>query len=1543
MERFIIYITFDNSIVEYVLPGINNRSGHLDLSGETGIKNLVISYEVWDGIWYFRANDLVRLSHDHIVISESRQIQDDETYNGKIYRTGERFVIMVKAFKKEMSRFHKFEIRGMDTIIIGNSRDANINISDRFVSGYHAAISRQNGQWYLFDQSRNGTYVNYKKVNKSVSLSMFDHIYIFGYKIIFLGDILAVNQMGVISTDLRPAFQADLCDNQMYEDQTAFSRMPRFMEPFDEEKIEIEGPPTRRKEKKVPLLYTLGPSLTMPIPILATVLFNIFVSSRGGGSSNPIMYFGMVISVFMFSGLGVMWTVLKMRYDKRVAAEEETIRQAAYMDYIAQNEELLLAKQNYNRGVLEKKYLSSRTLMQCVTASPQTLWDRNVNHDDFLTIRIGKGMILSPNPVMVPKARFSVENDVLAEEPMRLFKSYEYIDGAVKLLNFKKHKIIGVIGEHDKVNGLAENMIVQLTALHSYTDLHLAFITNGEYDFEWAKWFPHVFSRDWKCRYIGCDKSSVENTIEELTREIRGRIENMESEEKTGFSSRYVVFCTDKQLIENETLYKYMVSEVDYGFTFVLLYETINRLPNECKLIVEASSNYQGLYLLEESYDYTKSVQFEMLSHQDVAAYARGISRFTIHEISQGSIPDAVNYLDLLGIGCVEQWDLLKNYKEHRAYEGIRSLVGIAAGNKPMYLDIHEKKHGPHGLVAGTTGSGKSETIQTFILSLALNYHPDEVSFILIDYKGGGMANVFLKLPHLAGTITNLGAGDEASESIDESQTRRALISIRSEIKRRQKIFNQYRINHIDAYIRMYRDQQVEEPLPHLIIISDEFAELKKEQPEFIRELVSAARVGRSLGMHLILATQKPAGVVDDEIWSNSRFKLCLRVQDKQDSMGMLKRPEAAYITQTGRAYLQIGNDEIFEMFQSGYSGADYEPKNTVSAGNEEVSMIGIDGRKLVSGKAKSKGKAVATNPISQLDACVNYIADTARKAGIRNAKPLWLPPLKRAVYLQDLLEEYGLPDSENITALIGQVDNPERQAMQPYYLDLNQINNLLIVGNSGCGKTTLLQTMLVSLLFRYAASQVQFYILDFSSRTMKLFRDMPHVGDVFYSDEQDGVKRTFDYLLRLTETRKALFQKEGVGSFTEYRKMAGDVLPTVILIIDNFFDFLESYPEHEESYAKLCRDGSKYGIQVVTTVNRVADIRYKLRQNFTKMIALQLTEKGDYMDVIGKNPAVLPTAVQGRGLVMFDEILEFQTALPEYGAGELERSNTIRERIQAYVKEYGGVYAEKIPVLPDDKLYREIVEDMQRRNAGAGKLLVGFDMDNMKESFIDPAGTYCYAVSATTEEGIANLFCNLSYAAGIYGYVQHLVCLDSSFPGKRKMQADDTYTDQDGIYELLIHLKGEFSRRSARRKELKSSQETGVTEQILTEFPKEIIFIDDMDRFVHAIYDAGYKETMNPIVELFFREGKELGIVFVAGMPDSMEAATVYSAACKEYMRAKTGIHLGGVVKNQRLFEFNLPLSEHVKPLPMNIGYVAEKSKTHKIFVPLYEEERHD
>lgn len=329
--------------------------------------------------------------------------------------------------------------------------------------------------------------------------------------------------------------------------------------------------------------------------------------------------------------------------------------------------------------------------------------------------------------------------------------------------------------------------------------------------------------------------------------------------------------------------------------------------------------------------------------------------------------------------------------------------MGLRGQDDIVQLNLHEKAHGPHGLVAGTTGSGKSEIIQSYILSLAVNFHPHDVAFLLIDYKGGGMANLFRDLPHLLGTITNL----------DGAQSMRALTSIKAELKRRQRLFSEYDVNHINQYQKKYKLGEVPEPMPHLFLISDEFAELKQNQPDFMAELVSTARIGRSLGIHLILATQKPSGVVNDQIWSNSRFKLALKVADRADSQEMLRTPDAADITQSGRAYLQVGNNEVYELFQSAWSGAEYQPEKD-KQGIEDHTIYAINDLGQYEILNDDLSGLEETEDIRQvrteLDAVVGYIHDLVVEEGIPALPQPWLPPLSEVMFAQDY-DEIGFKE----------------------------------------------------------------------------------------------------------------------------------------------------------------------------------------------------------------------------------------------------------------------------------------------------------------------------------------------------------------------------------------------------------------------------------------------------------------------------------------------------------------------------------------------------
>lgn len=374
----------------------------------------------------------------------------------------------------------------------------------------------------------------------------------------------------------------------------------------------------------------------------------------------------------------------------------------------------------------------------------------------------------------------------------------------------------------------------------------------------------------------------------------------------------------------------------------VSLFDEFKDLPKECSAVIELQEETGLIYNKKDISGKKLLFKPDIYIRENADKYSTQLANIYLDVQGAGfNLPNLIPFLQLFGVGRIEHLNALQRWKENNPTKSLQTEVGVNTLGDKFMLDLHEKYHGPHGLVAGMTGSGKSEFIMTYILSLAVNYHPYEVAFILIDYKGGGMAKTFEKLPHTAGIITNL----------DSAAIKRSLISIESELKRRQKIFSdiskEIGTSNIDIYEyqKLYREGIANEPLQHLFIISDEFAELKAQQPEFMAQLISTARIGRSLGVHLILATQKPAGVVDDQIWSNSKFKVCLKVQDRADSMDMLKRPDAAELTRTGRFYLQVGYNELFELGQSAWSGAEYQPSDRLTKQlDDSVSIINNNG-----------------------------------------------------------------------------------------------------------------------------------------------------------------------------------------------------------------------------------------------------------------------------------------------------------------------------------------------------------------------------------------------------------------------------------------------------------------------------------------------------------------------------------------------------------------------------------------------------------------------
>lgn len=699
-----------------------------------------------------------------------------------------------------------------------------------------------------------------------------------------------------------------------------------------------------------------------------------------------------------------------------------------------------------------------------------------------------------------------------------------------------------------------------------------------------------------------------------------------------------------------------------------------------------------------------------------------------------------LTFLEMYNVSKIEHLNIRTRWKENNPTVTLKAPVGVDTLGNLFYLDLHEKYQGPHGLVAGMTGSGKSEFIITYILSMAVNYHPDEVAFILIDYKGGGLAGAFenkkkgIKLPHLAGTITNL----------DGASINRSLVSIQSELRKRQSIFNEAKqisnegTMDIYKYQKLYREGIVTEPVPHLFIISDEFAELKTQQPDFMDQLISTARIGRSLGVHLILATQKPNGVVNDQIWSNSRFRVCLKVQEKQDSMDMIKRPDAAELSATGRFYLQVGYNEFFDIGQSAWCGAPYVPTEEVESKEEDsVQIIDNLGRIVKEVKDSKKENEENVNNIKQIVGIVNYLSEIADEDNI-SVRKLWMDEIPEFITVNSLINKYGPLSKDSPEVVIGEYDDPFNQQQNIVVHNVLECGNTIIYGATGSGKELLVNTLVCGLIENYTPSDINLFLIDFGSEALQMYAKAPHVGNVLLSSDEEQLIRLMKILKEQIYERKKLLA-EYSGNPDLYEKATGQSLSAIITIIDNYAAFNELYENLVDELAYLSREGSKYKIYFIITATAVNEVKYKISQNFGKQYVLQMNDKSDYSSVFGNVKGVYPSKLIGRGLILKNSVYEFQTA-------HICKDEELQAYVTGLISELNANYSDdnviKVPEVPE-KLTPEDIKITQTLE----NVQVGVDLDlvkpvvvNLKKSVVNVITGKNIDEVIATGRGIAEL-----------------------------------------------------------------------------------------------------------------------------------------------------------------------------------------------------------
>ena len=814
------------------------------------------------------------------------------------------------------------------------------------------------------------------------------------------------------------------------------------------------------------------------------------------------------------------------------------------------------------------------------------------------------------------------------------------------------------------------------------------------------------------------------------------------ADRETEIGQYYIIFNASKELTKkSETMKKIYTDGEQYGFSVFCITDEIRNLPKECSEIIEISENESKIYDKHDISGNCQSFKADTKLVHSINSLVRKLSGIKLDLSSTSEVlPSMLTFLEMYNVSKIEHLNIRTRWKENNPTVTLKAPVGVDTLGNLFYLDLHEKYQGPHGLVAGMTGSGKSEFIITYILSMAVNYHPDEVAFILIDYKGGGLAGAFenkkkgIKLPHLAGTITNL----------DGASINRSLVSIQSELRKRQSIFNEAKqisnegTMDIYKYQKLYREGIVTEPVPHLFIISDEFAELKTQQPEFMDQLISTARIGRSLGVHLILATQKPNGVVNDQIWSNSRFRVCLKVQEKQDSMDMIKRPDAAELSATGRFYLQVGYNEFFDIGQSAWCGAPYVPTEEVESKEEDsVQIIDNLGRIVKEVKDSKKENEENVNNIKQIVGIVNYLSEIADEDHI-SVRKLWMDEIPEFITVNSLINKYGPLQKDGLEVVIGEYDDPFNQQQNIVIHNVSECGNTIIYGAMGSGKELLVNTLVCGLIENFAPSDINLFLIDFGSEALQMYAKAPHVGNVLLSSDEEKLVRLMKILKEQIYERKKLLA-EYSGNPDLYEKATGRSLTTIVTIIDNYAAFNELYENLVDEIAYLSREGSKYKIYFIITATAVNEVKYKISQNFGKQYVLQMNDKSDYSSVFGNVKGVYPSKLIGRGLILKNSVYEFQTA-------HICKDEELQAYVTGLTSELNANYSDdnviKVPEVPE-KLTPEDIKITQTLE----NVQIGVDLDlvkpvvvNLKKSVVNVITGKNIDEVIATGRGIAEL-----------------------------------------------------------------------------------------------------------------------------------------------------------------------------------------------------------
>lgn len=1196
-----------------------------------------------------------------------------------------------------------------ESIVIGRDQGAQVVLSDTMISKKHARVEAgPAGVTFVDLNSANGILVDNIVVSRATITK--------GGQVTIGGSVIAVTEFW--SEENATAEQSNPLNN-------SFTRSPRVEPRFEGEKID---PPTAPVEED-PQIF---PWLVMVAPLIMGVTLYIFTKSLLSVifiSLSPLMIAGNYFSQIM----------------NRKAKLKRQIKK--FQEHISRMRTKLLILRAREQEVRTIESPSSFEIVTAVEARQELLWTRRPEHWNFLNLWLGVGEAQSRTEINPEssKDRSLPEYSEIIED---LRKEFKNVAGVPIIENIPLAGGIGLIEEHTGGAELGGAILAQLTGLHSPEDLLLTAIVDPSFTqkFDWLKWLPHSSAAEDQLGTpalvdtVGAGGQLL-NQLEELVQSRLLENTGPKSHKLPPLSDEKTIYARAKEVAEHTEdsehplpavivlvagdppvdrgrLIQLFERGIEAGVFPLWLAANLNEIPAVCRTFLKIHDASSGM----AEVGYVRSgvtnapVQTQVLDATRADFFARSLAPVVdsaVYNPDISNLPKAVMLLQMLGSelandhgAVIDRWrqtesihrrDTSEKVRRKRAGT-LRALVGHG-GSESMHLDL--RTQGPHALVGGTTGSGKSEFLQAWVLAMAAEYSPDRVTFLFVDYKGGSAFADCIDLPHSVGLVTDL----------TPHLVRRALTSLRAEIHYREHLFNRKKVKDI-IELEMTGDPECP---PALVLVIDEFAALATEIPEFVDGVVDIAQRGRSLGIHLIMATQRPAGVIKDNLRANTNLRIALRMADEADSTDVLGTATAAYFDPAipGRGIAKVGPGRL-KSFQTGYVGGwSTEEKSKASV---QVFGLGFGTPEPWEDATVPVDKSVTNetgpNDISRL---VASFKGAARTAEIPKPRRPWLDELA-PVY--DLAK---LPQRTDSKLLLAVTDVPAAQEQKTTAFEPDVDGNLIVFGAGGSGKTTLLRTLAVAAGITPRGGPAHVYGIDFAAGGLRMLEALPHVGDIISGDDDERIQRLFKFLKETIDDRVERFSNVRASNITEYREMTGSTTePRILLLIDGMSTFRQEYEFAGQfgvlgKFQQILFEGRQVGVHVIAAADRPGSVSPGNLSGFGRRIILRLADENDYMLLDIPTGILDSTSPAGRSVI---DGLESQVLIFGGKANAHEQALAIEDLARS-IAERGLPEPPKIKRLPELVLTESLSE------AKPGEILLGMADDTLEAVTIKAEGVF--------------------------------------------------------------------------------------------------------------------------------------------------------------------------------------------------------------------------